>query len=611
MKISRDWLQAFFDSPLPDAAELERALTFHAFEIEGIEERGSDSVLDVKITANRGHDCLSHRGIARELSAILRLPLKGDPLRVEVSLTPKTDLVDIAIDEPALCSRYIAGYIRGVHVKPSPSWLADRLEAIGQRPINNVVDATNYVMFHLGQPLHAFDAGRLVQKDGRYAIRVRRAQDGEKMVALDEKEYTLNSSMLLIGDDHARVPAGIAGVKGGAPAAISDSTSDIIIESANFDGVSVRKTAQALKLRTDASARFEQVISPEVAAYGMHMAAQLILELAGGEIVGFNDLYVASAEEMNASVSKNDINETLGTDFTDAAIADSLARLDLSFAQAQDSFVVTAPIERLDLRESVDLIEEVARTHGYDHIPSVELPALDRSADVNPNFEWQERVREFLVERGFSEVYTPVFAENGERVVLNKVDGVKPYLRANLTDGLREALERNARNRDLIGFRQVKIFEIGTVWKDGEEKVEVEIAVEKMKKEKTEEEYRAELQAFMDSLDPMPSAYTPLPGSTAERYQAFSRYPFIVRDISMWIDDSDDARGAVLNIFASSSQGLLRHVNLFDQFKKDGRTSLGFRLVFQSYEMTLTDEIVNGVMESITTAIRERGWEVR
>src|SRR3989338_5477413 len=248
MKISRSWLQTFFKDPLPEAKTLADALTFHAFEIESIE----NDVLDVKVTPNRGHDCLSHRGIAKELSAILNVPMKGDPLRMEVSLTPTTNEVSVSIDETQLCPRYIAGLIRGAKVGPSPHWLRNFLESIGQKSINNIVDATNFVMFSLGQPLHAFDAGQLSKKEA-YAIGVRRAKVGEKLLALDEKEYVLAENMLVITDRHADAAIGIAGVKGGKPAGISETTTDIIIESANFDGVSTRKTASALKLRTDAS----------------------------------------------------------------------------------------------------------------------------------------------------------------------------------------------------------------------------------------------------------------------------------------------------------------------------------------------------------------------
>ena len=183
MKVSKQWLQTFFDAPLPSAEELSNALTFHAFEVEGVE----GDVFDVKVTPNRGHDALSHRGIARELSAILNTPMRVDPLRQPVSLEPKTDSVTVTIEDPDLCCRYIAAHIQNVNVGPSPDWLRTSLESVGQKSINNVVDATNFVMFSLGQPLHAFDAGQLKEKYGKYSICVRSAKSGEKMLALDDK----------------------------------------------------------------------------------------------------------------------------------------------------------------------------------------------------------------------------------------------------------------------------------------------------------------------------------------------------------------------------------------------------------------------------------------
>src|SRR6266404_3027324 len=193
MKISKLWLDKFFDAPLPAAEELSNALTFHAFEIDAVDKAGKDDVLDVKVTPNRGHDALSHRGIAKELSAILQIPLAHDPFSSRSNLDIKTDAVTVTIDTP-LCKRYIAGYIKGVKVGPSPKWLQERLEAIGQRSINNVVDATNFVMFNTGQPLHAFDAKKL----GSVNIGVRAAKEGEIMTALDKKEYALKEGMLVI-----------------------------------------------------------------------------------------------------------------------------------------------------------------------------------------------------------------------------------------------------------------------------------------------------------------------------------------------------------------------------------------------------------------------------
>lgn len=609
MKISRDWLQTFFEVPLPDAQKIADALTFHAFEIESVE----NDVLDVKVTPNRGHDCLSHRGIAKEVSAILEMPIKGDLLRERVELTPATGRVSVEIMEPSLCARYTAGYIRGVHVKPSPEWLQKALDSVGQRSINNVVDATNYVMFHLGQPLHAFDAGQLIDSkvgEGEsYAIRVRKARSGEKMVALDGKEYTLSDAMLIIADANADAAIGIAGVKGGAPAGITEETSDIIIESANFDGISVRKTAQTLKLRTDASSRFEQVISPELAAYGMRAAAELILELAGGELVGFADEYPMAQEKQTASVSLSQINTVLGTALKAEDVAKVLTRLDLAHTQAGEDFEVYVPFERLDLSLPEDLVEEIGRIAGYDRIPSVPMAALSEAPVIHQDFARSERIRDFLAKEGFSEVFTSVFTTKGDRVVLNKVDGIKPYLRKNISDSLQEALERNVRNKDLLGLRQVRLFEIGTVWKGGNEEVVVELAVERVKGQKAAEDYKRLLDEHLGSFDEA-TEYEKLPPTQTARYEPFSKYPFIVRDIALWVPE-DTKADEVLGIIRSAAGALLVRSSLFDEFKKEGRMSYAFRLVFQSFDKTLTDDEANERMESVNSAVAEAGWQVR
>ena len=598
MKVSREWLQRYFEKPLPDAEKLADALTFHAFEIESVEK----DILDVKVTPNRGHDCLSHRGIAKELSAILNVPMKGDPLRMEVSLTPTTNEVSVSIDETQLCPRYIAGLIRGVKVGPSPHWLRNFLESIGQQSINNIVDAANFVMFSLGQPLHAFDAGQLSKKEG-YAIGVRRAKVGEKLLALDEKEYVLAENMLVITDRHAEAAIGIAGVKGGKPTGISETTTDIIIESANFDGVSTRKSASALKLRTDASSRYEQVISPDLCAYGMRAVADLILELAGGEIAGFVDEYPTKQERTAVSATTASINGILGSALTDADVGNALQRLDLRFTRSDDVFVVEPPFERLDLTIPEDIAEEVGRIVGYDTIKPSELPPLSKKPEINPDFFAAERAREDLIAQGYSEVYASVFAEKGERVVANKVDGVKPYLRATLVDGLTDALERNRRIKDILGLNDVKLFEIGAVWKGGKETTMLGTADEKgVREELLEKVYRGDASIQL--------GYEELPLSSAERYQPFSKYPFIVRDIAMWVSAGTEEED-VLDLIRKNAGELLVKSHLFDQFEKGERMSLAFRLVFQSFDRTLTDFDANERMESMSAALKAKGFEIR
>lgn len=588
MKVSKLWLDKCFDAPLPEAAVLADALTFHAFEIDGIETKGDDEVLDVKVTPNRGHDCLSHRGIAKELSAILRLPLAHDPFVSASDISKRTDEVTVSL-QSNLCKRYIAGYIKGVKVGPSPQWLRERLEAIGQRSINNVVDATNFVMFNTGQPLHAFDARKL----GSLELGVRLAKDGEVMEALDKKKYTLTGSMLVI--TAADKPVGIAGVKGGMPAAIDESTTDIVIESANFDGVSVRKTAAALKLRTDASSRFEQGLSPELAARGMAGMVEFVVHLTGGEVAGFVDVYPEPQSPMFANVTVEKINNVLGTALTGADVADVFVRLGLPYKEQDGVFEVTVPFERLDLAIPEDLVEEVGRIIGYDKVPATPLPAFDKTPEVNPNFYAAEKMREELVSKGYSEVFTSVFTDTGERAVANKVGGDKPYLRSSLLPGLAEALAKNKPNKDLLGLGEVKLFEIGPVWQGGNEVTMLGTIAEKEK-------------ASEKPLKPVAAAqYDELPLSTTERYQSFSKYPYIVRDIAMWAAGDTDAEAIIRN----EAGPLAVKVSLFDRFEKAGKVSLAYRIVFQSFEKTLTEVEVNAVMEKVSAALKAQGFEIR
>lgn len=627
MKISRDWLQTFFTDPLPESSVIGDALTFHAFEIDSIE----NDVLDVKVTPNRGHDCLSYRGIAKELSAILQLPMKIDPLRHVPELNPESQLLQVQISEPSLCKRYIAGYIQNVKVGPSPEWLVQALESMGQRSINNVVDAANYVMFHIGQPLHAFDADKLEVRDGVRHIDVRLAADGEQYTALDNKEYVLKNTMLVIADGVQGRTLGAAGVKGGKYAEVNVSTKNLIIEAANFDGVSLRRTAQALKFRTDASARFEQVISPEVAAYGMKLFVELILASAGGEVEGFTDVYPVAAPKVQASVSTQQVNLMLGTAFQPKDISGIFDRLGLAHAEADDVFHVTVPFERLDITTAEDLIEEVARIAGYEHVPEVVLPVMPASPEISKNFYYTERVREFLLSRGFSEIFTPVFTLVGEKAVLNKVDSDTPFLRRDLMGGLREALDKNVRNKDLFGLKQVRLFEIGTVWRDDSESVWIAIAVEKVKKEEGAQDILSALGTHLGitvlasdvasevleiplesvvGSQPTPESYEKLSSISDVRYQPFSRYPFIVRDIALWVP-GDTSEEKVLETIRNAAGSMLVRSAAFDRFEKEGRISLAFRLVFQSFDKTLTDGDVSERMASVNAAVQANGWEVR
>jgi len=310
MIVSYKWLQTYFEEKLPEVEKLEEILTLGAFEVENIEKVDGDFILDIDVLPNRAHDCLSHIGIAKELSVLLEFGITYS--NKELLETSKVESILIKNKEQDLCRRYIGRKIEGVKVGPSPEWLKERLEAIGQKSINNIVDATNYVMFDIGQPLHAFDADKI---DG--GIVVRNAKKGEKIVTLSGDEVELDESILVISDE--KDPLAIAGVKGGKKAEVDESTSNIILEAANFAPVNVRKTSRRLNILTDSSKRFENEITPQMAERGMEEVSSLVVEIAGGkdtkvgEVV---DVYPRKTNPYKVGISLDEINQLLGTQIT-------------------------------------------------------------------------------------------------------------------------------------------------------------------------------------------------------------------------------------------------------------------------------------------------------
>ena len=604
MKVSLKWLQKYFDEPLPNAQEVADAYTFHAFEIEEAE----GDLMDVKVLPNRAADCLCHRGLAKELAAILNIPLTRDPLREPL---PMWDVgrptLRIEIKDPKKCLRYMGAVVKGVQVGPSPAWLKEALERVGQRSINNLVDATNYVMLDLGQPLHAFDAHRLVERGGACSIVVRDAKDGERITILTGDEYGLTPERLLIVDGNADTPIGIAGVKGGSVAEITNATTDIIIESANFDGTSVRRTAQALKLVTDAPLRFQNRPSPELCAYGMQAMLELIQKVAGGDAVGVVDAYPNPATLSPVSTTLSRINGLLGSEFTTQEMQDVFLRLDLPCKVDGETLTVTPPFERTDLLIPEDLAEEVGRILGYDRIAPTELPPIAGTPD-QARYRGIERMKDQLVEQGFTEVSTQSFAKSGDVYLANPLDATKPALRTSLDENLADALERACRIAPLVfpPGQTPKLFEVGTVFPTAGEYLELRMTegvpawgkdaptVDNLSIAKLEEYGKGyELKRY-----------------TLGTYQPFSAYPFALRDIAVWAPAGSDD-GCTKSLIEQEAGTLLVRCDLFDTFEKGGRVSYAFRLVFNSSDRTLTDEEVNGIMAKISATLTKKGYEIR
>jgi len=473
MKVVYNWLKEFVEVKA-SPEDLRARLSLVGIAVDAIDATAAGPVLDAEITANRP-DCLGHLGIAREVAAIYRVPLK--PLHPNLKeITEKAaGATRVKIEAPELCGRFTARVIRGVKVQPSTDWLRQRLEAIGEKSINNVVDVTNYVMFELGHPLHAFDFDKLAE----HQLVVRRAQPGEKIKTLDGGEHKLSKDMCVIAD--AQRAVSIGGIMGGANSEISLSTKDILIECAWFDPISIRRSAKALGLRTEASYRFERGADPEMTELASRRAAELIQQVAGGEILaGAVDIYPHREPEKKIELSRKELLRVMGADVPDRDIEQILSALgfhpvrvdsnrgsDGSIAAVWECRAVSW---RQDVTRSIDLIEEVARHYGYDKFPP-RLPPAKIAAHRLPHAEAQDRLRERIVALGYQEIVEIPIVDT-KRDELFRSGGLEPALignplaedaavmRSSGTVSMLRAIEWNLNH----GQRNLRLFEIGKTY---------------------------------------------------------------------------------------------------------------------------------------------------
>lgn len=630
MLVSYNWLNKYFDNKLPAPEAVAEAFTFHAWEIESVEKVGDDSVLDIKVLPDKAMWALSHRGIAKDLSVILDIPLALDQLASEAEAFSVSAGTPVNIETNA-CRRFAAARIEGVKVGSSPEWLRLALEAIGQRSINNIVDASNYVMFDLGQPSHAFDAALV----GTNGFKVRQANVGEKLTGLDEKEYTFTADDTVIAKGDNDEILSIAGLKGGKHSGINEQTTSVIVEVANWDPIAVRKTGQRLKLRTDASSRYENGIVPNMVPYGLKAVTDLIVEVAGGQVVDHTDTEGSTLANKAVAVDLNKINRVLGVSLSLAIVSGIIDRFGWKYQVDGETFTITPPFERTDLVIPEDVIEEIGRVHGYLHVTAV-TPEIVPLAEINQRFYYSELIRGLLIDLGFSEIYTSSFRESDEVKLSNAFAADKGYLRSNLKANMAEALLKNAPNADLLGIRQVKLFEIGTVFTATGEKLLLSLGVSSpsgYKAKSDDPALKAAIEALNTNLgtvidtkseqgiaeidleaiivsQPKVYAYEKYEKPAEMTYKSFSLYPSVSRDIAMWVP-AGTAEEEVMNVLKERAGDLCVRVSLFDQFEKEGRVSYAFRLVFQSKEKTLEGSEVETVMDDIYQALRERQYEVR
>ena len=672
MQTSLAWLNAHLDQPV-SAEEASSVLTGLGFPVEAIESvttsaGTSDTALDVEITSNRP-DCLSHLGLARELSAATgRALIAPDDAEPEATDQPVDDITSVDNQSSELCPVYTARVVRGVTVGPSPKWLADRLEAIGLRPINNVVDVTNYVLFELGQPLHAFDMQTLAEQ----RIVVRPAAKGESFKAIDESEHTLDDSMLVIAD--AKRPVAVAGVMGGAATEVSDATADVLLESAMFEPLSVRRTARTLKLASDSSYRFERGVDPLGIERASRRAAALIQHLAGGSIAeGRIRAGEPEPEPTAVSLRPERANQLLGLD--PPVISDQQAqyldRLGLSPKQNGEAIRCTIPPRRLDLVREVDLIEEIARLHGLDQVPvqqKIHIVARPPQTRVSA----RQTLGRALAAHGYHETITFSFLEPGQG---------EPFLPAEASPATVEAQRQSAQsmlrpallpsllicrkaNQDL-GNRDVQLYECAACWHEQQgaiaERDHLALLADAPHAEAALRSMRGTLEELIEQLGGQPSragcAVEPIEDTrfhTAGRFAvngqevgrfgcvsqalqqrfdlqtpvvaaeldlpsllalyppqrgggALPRYPGIERDISVVVEETVPWQ-RIDRAVAEAEPALLEGLDFLDVYRgkpiAKGQKSVSFRLRFRDPTRTLRHEEVDPQVQSVIDQLK-------
>ena len=432
----------------------------------------SDTVIEFDLTPNRS-DCLSIMGVAREVAAIVKAPLRYPDVIVPAGKTPIRKLTSVTIDAPDACPRYAARLVSGIKIAPSPFWLQDKLHSIGLRAINNVVDVTNFVMMEMGQPLHAFDFDRLAEN----RIVVKKAKKGDTFVTLDGVDRKLPAEALMICD--GKGPVAVGGIMGGLDSEIEEDTTQVLIESAYFNPVSIRRTAKGLGLSTESSHRFERGVDPEGTIRALDRATQLIADLAGGEVAdGAIDAHPNPTPHTTISLSIDRTNRLLGTAFTREDISSYLTSIELEVKPLDgkgDMLEVAPPTFRVDLKRPEDLMEEVARLSGYNHIPTTHPVSQVVAKGMTKTHQAREAARQVLAGWGFSEIITYSFIgddacdklllsnDDPRRQtvsILNPLTEDQNVMRTSLLPGLLVTMLKNSTQRN----ENLKIYELGKVF---------------------------------------------------------------------------------------------------------------------------------------------------
>jgi len=665
MIFSYNWLQSFFDKILPKPEKLAEILTMHSFEVEEIKKSGKDFAIDIDVLPNRT-DCYSHFGMAREISAILGYKMKEEKWKLKEENFKAKDFISVKVKEG--CQRYTARVIFDPKIDQSPDWLRERLEVCGLKPINNVVDVTNYVMLEFGQPLHAFDLDKIEEKE----IIVRKAKKGEKILTLDEEEYELDKEILVIAD--SKKPVALAGIKGGKNSGISEKTKRVLLESANFEPLIIRRGSAKIDLKTDASVRFSHGLDPNLTEIAIDRAAFLIQEIAQGKVAkGMVDFYPEKVYPKKIKLEKEKVESLLGIKIAPKEIFRILKSLGF---KVDKKFVVEIPTFRRDVSFQEDLIEEIGRVYGYEKIekkfPKQTLSLPNKNLDLF----WENMTKDILKELGFTEVYNYSFVSKDdvekfhfekEAIELeNPVSASFQFLRPSLIINL---LKNVYKNQNF--FKQIKIFEIGKIFKG--EKKEKKVLTCLMTGE-TFFEMKGTIDLLLEKLGISNfyyDSYRPTPEATKisvwhlkrsaeikvdgeeigflgeiskkildayqikekvvvfdidfeklvnfaseeHEYQPISSFPAVIRDISVLLPKKVLVEEVLNKIYQAGGENL-RDVDLFDIYEgeeiPEERKSLSFRLIFQAKDRALSSKEVEEVQNKIIEILeKEKEWEVR
>jgi len=678
MKLSYNWLQSYFKDPLPSVAEIERAISLHAFEHEETEaHENGDTMIEFDVLPNRAPDCLSHYGIAKEIAIHFNRDDFVDDWRERLDLekAPTTMFeegenkesnrgLSIHVENYKKCIQYMGCVIKNIQKKESPDWLKTRLETIGQRSIHNLVDATNYVMFELGQPLHVFDYAKIAQNnDGVPEIIVRDAIAGEAMTTLDNKDLEFTGGELVIADSEKILA--LAGVKGGKAAEVDDTTVDIVLECAHFNDTMVRDIRRKYNMMTDASKRYENRVSPWIGGEALQMVVTLIHSIAHTPDIHLGEIVQSiptnnhgAPTRRKVTVRHENIEMLLGVTLSSDEALQIFNKIGGEVTFVDYVYAYTQPLRRRDLNIPEDIIEEIGRIHGYEHIPAQDLSDINFTPQTLSITALEYRIRQFMIAQGFSELMGYTFENKGDTELLKAMASDKNFLRTNLMNQAEHSMKQNLYFAPVYNRDEIMTFEIGRVFPGGKEErhlvMSLAYASKKAKKaggptgdqlnavvQSLEEELgvnipeRAQSDAehleirydswitdaydtiFMhkhnddqESLITISGTFDRDGAGHLHAFAPYSMYPFMTRDVALWVG-ADVSPDDVMNLIKEKTGDLALRIDQFDRFEKDDRVSYAFRIIFQSMDKTLEESDITPIMTDIQKAIEEKGWEMR